>query len=182
MQNKSESMTYTYFVKGDKVRIDQLNVKTQKLENSFIVDLTTEHMIAINHDHKMWTTYMPTVKTTPPGRTEVIKTANTQLIKGYNCTEYIVRNKVDAVSVSYWVTDGQFDFFSKLLQIMNRREKFALYYLQLPDVKGLFPLVAIISPITKMEKERLEVTVIETKKIEAATFTIPINYTELTVD
>jgi hypothetical protein len=179
LQNKTELMNYTYSVKGDKVKIDQLNVKTKKLENSFIVNLTTQRLIAINHDHKLWSEQTATVKATPPGRTEVIKTTNIKLIQGYTCTEYIVKNKVDGLELSYWVTPGKFDFFDKLLTVMNRRDKFSLYYLQIPDIKGMFPFLAIMSPITKMEKERLELTNIETKKIESSIFNIPPGYIKL---
>jgi hypothetical protein len=172
----TDTTNYVYYIKGDKVKIDNIGTKSKKVEGSFIIDTKAATMTTVSHDRKLYSTQDPTPPNKPNGTCEVITTKNTKTIQGYKCVEIIVKNKDENTQISYWVAKAKFDFFDVLLKTLNRKDKFALYYLQIPNSKGWFPVLAVMSGLDGMEKERLEATKIEKKAVDVKMFDIPSGY------
>lgn len=174
-QTTFDTTTYIYYVKGDKVRIDEIGSATGKIEGTFLVDLKSQKMTSLSHERKI---YMDKEKNASPvvnGQVAVEKTKNAKTVHEYKCTEYIAKNATENTEVSYWVAPGKFDFFPKLLNVLNRKDKFATYYQKLTGVEGMFPFVAI-EKSGGVEKGRLEVTKIEKKVLNDSMFNIPADY------
>ena len=172
----ADTTKYIYYVKGDKIRIDEIGAKSGKPEGTFLVDTKESKMISLSHERKI---FMDKSQGAPPiinGKPAVSKTKNTKTIQGYKCTEYVVKNTEENTKISYWVASDKFDFFPRLLKLLNRKDKFSTYYQQLNDVDGMFPFLAVESPMDGKEKGRLEVTKIEKKPMEASLFEIPKDY------
>jgi hypothetical protein len=175
-QTTLDTQSYIYYIKGDKVRIDNIS-KVRKVEGSFIIDLKDNKMIFLSHERKLWGEQQSPMAATVNGKPEVTKTKNTKTIQGFKCTEYVVKNKDENTQISFWIASGKFDFFDRLLKVLNRKDKPAVYYQQitgLPD--GDFPFLAVESPMDGKERGRLEVTKIDKKVIDAKMFEIPAGY------
>lgn len=168
---------YVYYIKGDKVRIDEIDSKTKKAAGSFIIDLKLGKMTSLSHERKLYMDQKPGVPAVVNGTPEVTKTKNIKTIQGIKCTEYIVKNKNENTEISYFISStGKYDFFEKLLKLLNRKDKLSSYFLKITGVSGLFPFVAIQRTLDGKETARIETMKIEKKTLDASLFEIPKDY------
>jgi hypothetical protein len=179
-QTSTDTINRVYYVKGDKVRIDEIGSMSKKVEGTFLVDLKAGKMVFLSHERKLWgeqPTSMPgEVKGTPT----VTRTKETKTIQGYKCVKYVVKNKDDNTQIVYWIASGKFDFFGKMMKVLNRKEKVATYYGKLTGVDGMFPFLAVETGIDgKDERGRLEVTKVEKKVVDASMLEVPKGYNKL---
>ena len=173
-----DTIHYVYYIKGDKVRIDEVNGKTGKVEGTFLVDLKAATMISLSHERKMYLEQKPPAPTKPAGETKAEKTKATKTILGAKCTEYKVTNTTENTIVTYWLSSGKYTFFSKMLNVLNRKDKFSTYFQQIKGVEGTFPFLATMSALDGKVTESMEVTKVEKKAIDAGKFAIPAGYTK----
>ena len=171
-----DTTSYVYTVKDNMVRIDEIGSKSRKVEGSFLVDLDAKTMKFLNHDRKLYgdqnTPAAPVIK----GKCTTKKGQNVKNLQGYKCVEYIVTNNDENTQVTYYIADGKFSFFEKLLRQLNRKEKSAIYFLQIAEVKNMFPMLSIQTDLSGKELNRLEVTKIMKKEVDPAIFEIPKGY------
>ena len=93
------------------------------------------------------------------------------------CNEYVVKNTTEKVQVTYWMAAGKFDFFFKLLKVLNRKDKSAVYVQQLTGVDGMFPFLSSqVNLETGAEEVKMEVTKVDKKTVDASKFEIPKDY------
>jgi len=133
-------------------------------------------MKSLNHERKLYmdqpTPAAPVIK----GTCNVKKGQNVKNLQGYKCQEYIVTNNEEGTIISYYLADGKFAFFDKLLMQLNRKDKSSTYFLKIPDVKNTFPMLSIQTDLSGKETGRLEVTKITKKEIDASMFDMPKGY------
>ncbi|GAB4297412.1 MAG: hypothetical protein Kow0068_21630 [Marinilabiliales bacterium] len=175
----SDTNYYTYHIKGNKVRLDvHENCNAcDNIENSMLFDLEKKTVIALNPSRKL---YM-NVPTKPyiekeNNQYQIIKSRNSKKIHGYKCYQWRVKNVNEKTEIAYWVANDNFMFFEDFLKLWNRSEKHALYYLQIPDTKGYFPMLSVERTILRDQKMKLEVVNIEKKQLPDSLFEIPENY------
>lgn len=178
-QTGKNTVDYVYYVKDDKVRIDEFAPGTRDVPGSFIVDTKAGTMKYLNHDRKMWGTRTPKGGAAAPAGCAVTSTKNNKEMFGYKCTEQIVRNTTDSSQISYYLAPGKFTFFTPMMKLLNRQEKFSTYFFALTVKDGVMPLLAIERDLRGNEKGRLEVTRLEQKTLSAGLFDIPNDYTEV---
>lgn len=175
-QTSNDTTNYVYYVKGNQVRIDEIGSRTHKVDGSFLVNMDDKTLTLLNHERKI---YMD--QATPPtpvikGSTQAKKGTNVKNIQGYKCAEYIVTNTEEKTQITYWLAEGKFSFFEKLLRQMNRKDKSSIYFLQIPDTKNMFPMLSIQADLNGKEQVKLEVTKITKKDIDPTMFTVPKGY------
>ena len=176
-QTTTDTVNYIYYIKGDKVRLDEIGSKSKKVEGSFIIDLKTSSMVSLSHERKLYIEQASGSPAPINGKPEVKKTGNVKTILGVKCSEYVVKNPDDKVQVTYWMAPGKFDFFFKLLKILNRKDKSAMYVQQLTDVDGMFPYLSIQTNLeTNAVEVKMEVTKVDKKTIDDSKFEIPKDY------
>ncbi len=176
-QTATDTVNYVYYVKGDKIRLDEIGSKSKKVEGSFLIDLKTNTMISLSHERKLYIEQASGTPVTMTGKAEVKKTGNTKVIQGIKCSEYVVKNADEKVMVTYWLADGKFDFFFKLLKVLNRKDKSALYVQQITGVDGTFPFLSSqVNMETGKEEVKMEVTKIQKKAVDANLFVVPKDY------
>jgi hypothetical protein len=172
----TDTTNYVYYVQGNQVRIDEIGSKSHKVEGSFLVNMENKTLTSLNHDRKLYmdqtTSGAPVVK----GTCEVKKGANIKNLQGFKCTEYVVTNIEENTKITYYLADGKFAFFEKLLRQLNRKDKASSYFLQIADIKNTFPMLSIQTDGAGKETGRLEVTKITKKTIDATTFQVPKGY------
>ncbi len=173
------STDYVYYVKGDKVRIDEFSPGTRTVEGSFILDTKANTMIYLNVARKMWGTRKPTGTSVAPAGCVASTTKATKEIFGYKCAEQLVSNKTDSTQISFFIAPGKFAFFAPMVKLLNRQEKFSTYLLAVTLKAGSMPLLAIEKDLTGVEKGRLEVTRLEQKVLTTDLFDTPKDYTEV---
>ena len=170
---------YTYHIKGNKVRLDvHENCKScQNIDNSMIFDLDKKTIIALNPSRKLYINVpaKPYIEK-ENDQYQIIKSRNSKKIHGYKCYQWRVKNDKEKTEIAYWVANDNFNFFEDFLKLWNRSEKHALYYLQIPDTKGFFPMLSVERTILRDQKMKLEVINIERKKLDESLFDIPENY------
>jgi hypothetical protein len=178
-QTPTDTVSYVYYVKGDKVRLDEIGSKSKKVEGSFLIDLKTNSMVSLSHERKLYIEQSSGTPAVVTGKPEVKKTGNVKTILGVKCTEYIVKNADEKEQVTYWMGSGNFDFFFKLLKVLNRKDKSSVYIQQLTGVDGMFPFLSSqLNLETNAEEVKLEVTKLEKKSVDAKMFEIPKDYTK----
>ncbi len=172
----TDTVNYVYTIKGNMVRIDEIGSKSHKVEGTFLIDMDAKTMKSLNHERKLYmdqpTPAAPVIK----GTCTVKKGQNVKNIQGYKCVEYIVTNNEENTQITYWVADGKFTFFEKLLRQLNRKDKSSSYYLQIPDIKNMFPMLSVQSDMNGKVNTTLEVTKVSKKEIDPSIFEMPKGY------
>jgi hypothetical protein len=172
----TDTTNYIYYVKDNQVRVDEIGSRSHKLEGSFLVNLGTKTMKSLNHERKLYMDQPTPADPVIKGSCTVTKGQNVKNLQGYKCQEYIVTNNTEGIVITYWLADGKFSFFDKLLHQLNRKDKASIYFLQIPSTKDMFPMLSIQTDITGKPTGRLEVTKITKKVIDATLFEIPKGY------
>jgi hypothetical protein len=177
-QSLTDTVNYMYSVKGNMVRIDEVNPRTHRIDGSFLLDLKAGSMIYLNHERKTWGRREKTGKPTVPAGLSVSSTKQAKTLFGYKCSQHIVKNTADNSSIHYYVAPGRFTFFVPMLELLNRREDFSTNYRALTVKDGSFPFLAVKFDAAGKEVGRLEVTRIERKTVSLSVFDVPKAYKE----
>lgn len=177
-ETDTDTTNYVYYIKGLLVRIDEIGGKSHKAEGTYLIDMDQKTIHALNHERKL---YMD--QPTPPapvtkGTFTVKKGQTPKNLQGYKCTEYTITNTDENTQITYWLADGKFSFFEKLLRQLNRKDKSSVYFLQLPDIKNTFPMLSVQQSLNGKDQVRLEVTKITKKEIDPAMFELPKGYSK----
>ena len=174
--NMMDVTEYAYHVKGNKVRIDEMVEGSDKLVATLLVDLETEEMIALSHERNLYMNRPKKDALEGAGDFEVNEGQLKRSIHGMNCSQVRIKNKEADREVMYWVTDGNYAFFPKLLKILNRKDNFSTYYMNVPNIGSKLPLMAQENTLLREKKGFLQVDKIEKKKLDGALFAIPAGY------
>ena len=170
-----DTIKYRYYVKGNKVRIEEMN-KKGVIAGIMLVDLVKGNILALSPDRKMYMEVPALSKPIITGKVEVNKTSGTKIINGYTCKLWRMRNKAENTEVSYWVAEDKFDFFNGLLKVLNRKDKLSVYFMQAPTVVGAMALEATERNLLRDFKNAIVTTKIEKKVLDASLFSIPAEY------
>ena len=172
----TDTTKYIYYVKGSKVRLDEISSKTNKPTGSFLIDLAASSMTGLNHDRKLTYDVKPGTPVTVGGNPVVSNPKVTKMLLGVSCKELDVTNKDENTTVRYYVGGTKFDFFLKFLNLMNRKDKQASYFLLVKEAGDGFPYLSIQTDNAGKEIGRLEVTKIDKKVIDPSVFVGPKDY------
>lgn len=175
---QKDTTNNVYLVKNQIVKLDQYGRKSGSIEGSFIFDLTAKGIKFVNPKRKVWGEHksetMPVIK----GVCEVTKGTGSKTLQGMKCTEYVVKNTEENTVITYWITQGKFDFFIPLLKLWNRKDKQSIYFNQIKDLPvGALPLLSEEKQVSDNKAiTRLEVTKINKTPVDEAKLTIPAEY------
>lgn len=178
-ENLEDTLYYTYYVKNRLVRLDvHENCKNcESTDNYMIFDLNGGTITAIKPSRKMYINVPPKPYTANKEQNyQVIKSKNNKKIQGYKCYQWRVKNKVQNTEVAYWVAQDNFNFFEDFLKLWNRSEKHSVYFLQIPETEGFFPLQSEERTVLREQKMTLRVLDISKKSLETEIFVIPKEY------
>jgi|TARA_B110000495_G_C22877564_1_gene511816 hypothetical protein len=172
---KTETTKYSYSVKGNKVRIDETG-PDGSVKGIMIVDLSKSTVIALSPERKL---YMDATnkRIAPIIKPEITKTKNKKTINGFGCTEWIVKYSQENTQISYWVSpETGFDFFEKLIKVLNRKDKLSKYFIAIPGNETVFPVNAVEKNMDGTIKTELKITKIDKKELPDSLFDIPKDY------
>ena len=174
----NDTSYFSYKIKNNRVRVEELDSKLN-VKNYMIVDVNAPLIYAVNPSRKLYTN-MPIhpwdFDNAPQSDYQVIKTQNYKYLKGYKCNQWRVRNKKEDTEIAYWVANDHFNFFQKLLRLINVADKSSNYYLRIPEIDGVFPLLSVERSTLRCWKSKLEVISLKQKDMETSLFEIPQDY------
>lgn len=167
-------------VKGDMVRVDEHN-KRKQLVSSQIVDIEKEKVVALSHSKKLFA-HVPISPRMVDGSNglEINKTGNHKEINGVTCYQWRVKDVKRNTEIAYWVFEERFDFFEKLLKLLNRTELSFSAFNAIPNNAGYFPMLTEERTLLRKDKLRVAVVEINEQELNSSIFEIPDYYSSLT--
>lgn len=178
METSKDTTTNIYYVKGNDVKLDQIGRKSGKVEGSFVFDLSSNEIKFVNPVRKVWGEHKSETAPSIKGTCVTTKGANTKMVQGQKCTEYIVKNTEENTQITYWLANNKYDFFAPLVKIWNRKDKQSIYFNQIKDLpKGSMPLLSEEKTISDGKLvSKLEVSKISKGSIDGSKLAIPSEY------
>lgn len=174
--NMVDVTRYAYHVKGNMVRIDEMQEGKDALVAALLVNLETGETIALSHERKLYMKRPKGAAIELPKGLEVKKGDLQKSINGRNCSQYRVKSRELDREVTFWVADGNFSFFPKLLDILKRKDNYSTFYMSIPELAGKFPLTADELTLLRDKKGFLQVDKIDEKKLDDKLFAIPAGF------
>ncbi len=167
---------YTYYVKGDKVRIEEID-EDGNVQGIMLVNTSENEVLALSPERKM---FIEVPNKRPNRKTDlsIEETKNTKKILGMECKEWKVISAEDNREISYWLANNNFEFFVPMLKTLNRKDKLAVFFLKLPNQSGAFPMLGVESQEDGTELTKLEVKEVDETTLSNDLFTIPSGYTK----
>lgn len=170
---------YTFTVKENMVRIDEKNAKLQIMQ-SLIIDLQGRKITALSPSQKLFTT-LQKFKSSASYQKDytVIKSENFKYIDGQKCFLWRIRNSNLNVEMSFWVFESDFDFFNEVVGLLGSTEdyaKYCMYFDQIPNAQGYFPMLMVEKTLLRDEKMKVFVQQINRKKVDSRSFIVPNDY------
>jgi hypothetical protein len=178
-KTKSETITYRYHIKDEKVRVEEFDGEN-KLVAFIILNLNTFDAILFNIDRKLYVdleknnSQLVKVK-----GVEIINVDSTKRILGYDCKQVVVKNKKEKKEVIYYNCKDNFSFFKGLLITLNRKDLPSVYFQQIPEINDVFPFLAVEKDADGNVITTFEVTDVVNKKVDRNLFEIPVGYSKL---
>lgn len=174
-----DTLYYTYFIKENFVRLDVLDdcKSCTKTDNYMIFDLSKNSITAVKPSRKMYISIPPKPYVDNKDQNfQIIKSKNNKKIQGYKCYQWRVKNKEQNTEVSFWVAQDNFNFFEDFLRLWNRSEKHAVYFLQIPENEGFFPMLSEERTTLREQKMTLRVMEISKQNLDPSMFNLPKDY------
>ncbi|MBK9176381.1 MAG: DUF4412 domain-containing protein [Flavobacteriales bacterium] len=166
--------TYRYHVKGEYVRIEEVNSRGD-VQGIMLVDTRDKTVTALSPERKLYMD-VPNMRLPKEVETLVQKTSEMKEFAGYKCEKWVVKSTKEDRVLTYWVAADEFNFFIPLLETLNRKDEQAVFFLQIKDAKGVFPMLGIEQKTDGAEVSRLEVTKVTKGAQKASLFEIPAGY------
>jgi len=168
---------YKYYVKGDQVRIEELNTDGN-LQGVMLVNTAEKSVKALSPERKMYMD-VPAKSSFSSSSVSMEKKEISKSLMDYTCNEWVASNKDEDRIITYWMAFDNFDFFIPFLKTINRKDKQAVYFLAMTGTAGAFPMLSVETKTDGTEISRLAVTSIEKKELDKSIFEIPQGYTKM---
>lgn len=175
---KGKVSSYLYYVQKNFVRLEEYG-SNKTITDLAVINLTEKKVFLLSPERKSYMILNTAESSKDMSKTKVEMTKESKVIKGFPCKKWVVTNEELNARVTYWVTEGNYDFFVQLLSTLRRKDYAALFYQQVPAAVGYFPIVSLWTDLNGVEFERYEVTKIDQKALRGNFFQIPPDYAEI---
>ena len=165
---------YKYYVKGDHVRIEEISARGE-VQGIMLVDMHDRTVTALSPERKLYMD-VPNMRLPKDVDTKVEKTGEMKDLAGYKCEKWVVKSGTEDRVITFWVAADEFNFFLPLLETLNRKDEQAVFFLEIQDAKGGFPMLGIEQKMDGAEVSRLEVTKVTKGVQKPVLFEIPAGY------
>jgi len=169
-----------YYIKNNRIRIDQYDRKGGRLMETLLVDLREKSLVAVDPERKLYRplSIAPDEERFDEGF-EVIKTRNYRMINGNKCYQWRVRNRQLNSEIAYWVTKTDYTFFNDLWMLLRQNARAHRFFVQIPGREGYFPMLTVERTLVRDERERMIVRQINPDRLSDSLFQIPDSYTKM---
>jgi hypothetical protein len=171
----TNEINYIYYINNDNIKIEEINSE-EKIEGIKLINLASKKINILSPERKL---YIESNQMRGPAevKVKVEKTDKTKIILDKECQKIIVTCKDQDRKVIYWLTKGDYNFFLPMLELINRREKHAVYYQQISNLKGQWPMKSseYILSTGKLISEMTTSSIVN-KEVKPEVFMIPSDY------
>lgn len=175
-QTYYDTTFYTYLVADGKIRIEEYNSK-KNLQNVYIINTNNNQVLIINPGRKIYTKLNSKLQENAEEKTFTItKSTNSKIINGITCYQWRVKNRDKNTEISYWVTQNDFDFFEKMVKILNHTDRSWEFFNHIPQTQGYMPMLSVERNLVRDEKMRTSVIEINRRNIDTSIFKVPTDY------
>ena len=175
---KGKESTYIYYVKGDYVRLEEFG-SNRTIVDIALINLKEKKVYLLSPERKSYMVLNTMYSNKDMSKTRVEMKTDAKSILGRPCKIWVVSNPDLNARVTYWVTKGNFDFFVQLLDVLKRKDYHSLFFQQVPEAVGYFPMVSTWTDLNGVQVERLEVTKIDERVLRGNFFSIPDDFEEI---
>ncbi|HAW52772.1 MAG TPA: hypothetical protein DCX54_10675 [Flavobacteriales bacterium] len=175
---KGKVSSYIYYVKGDFVRLEEYGTN-KTIVDIALINLKEKKVYLLSPERKSYMILNTMYSSKDMSKTRVEMKNESKTIMGRSCKKWVVSNPDLNATVTYWVTKGNFDFFVQLLDVLRRKDYQSLFFQQVPEAQGYFPMVSTWTDMNGVQIEQLEVTKIDERVLRGNFFTIPEDYEEI---
>lgn len=165
---------YKYYVKGERIRIEEISARGE-VQGIMLVDTRDKTVTAISPERKLYMD-VPNMRLPKDVETTVQKSGDLKDIAGYKCEKWTVKSGPEDRVLTYWVAADEFNFFVPLLETLNRKDEQAVFFLEIKENKGVFPMLGIEQKMDGAEVSRLEVKAVSKSVQKPALFEVPAGY------
>ena len=165
---------YKYYVKGDHIRIEEISARGD-VQGIMLVDTRDRTVIALSPERKLYMD-VPNMRLPKDVETEIKKTGEMKDMAGYKCEKWVVKSPREDRTITYWVANDEFNFFVPLLETLNRKDEQAVFFLEIKDAKGVFPMLGVENKLDGAEVSKLEVTKVVKGAQKPTIFEIPAGF------
>jgi len=167
----------TYWVKANKIKLDQYSKKGNNIEGSFIFDLDAKTIKFVNPKRKVWGDHK---SETPPvirGNCEVSK-GKGKTVNGMKCVEYVVKNTEENTIITYYIISDNYEFFIPMMELWNRRDKQGVYFRKIKGLsKGSMPVLSEEKQISDNKIiSKLEIIKFNKNEVDQSKLEVPADY------
>lgn len=173
MENK-EVTFFKYYIKGDKVRIEDVN-EGGLLNGILLIDLENASLKMLSCSAQMYIDVPVSPESEKPN-IKIDKTGDKKIISGKECELWNVVNTSNHTTFDFWVGEGDYSFFTPMLKVINRNDNIALAWLSTMVGNSYFPFEGVEYSSTGKEITKLEVLKVNEKELDSNLFEIPSNY------
>ena len=170
----AELTNYKYYIKGEHVRIEEISARGDA-QGIMLVDTRDKTVTALSPDRKLYMD-VPNMRLPKEVKTDVKKTGEMRDMAGYKCEKWIVKSAAEDRTITYWVAADKFDFFIPLLETLNRKDEQAVFFLEVPDAIGVFPMLGVEQKLDGAEVSKLQVTKVVKGVQKPTLFEIPAGF------
>ncbi len=169
-----------YFVKNKLVKLDQLAKHSKNIEGSFIFDLTNNEIKFVNPKRKLWGKQKSETPQVIRGQCVVTKGSGSKTFAGVKCSEYVVKNTEEDITITFWIATDHYNFFIPLIKLWNRKDKQSIYFGQIKNLpQGSMPFMSEEKQLsTGKMLTKLEVVKINKTIPDDASMSVPGNYSK----
>jgi hypothetical protein len=171
----------TYFnfsIQKNMVRIDQKNTQKQVIQ-SIIINLDNEKITVLSPNYKLFTYIQSNYRNQDNlSNLSILPTQGYKIINGYKCYLWRVRDENLNSEISYWVYSSQYDFFQKVIRILNGTEDYSdlfYSYAQIENSRGI-PILSVERTLVREEKSKITITNLSNRKVNPNIFVVPKDY------
>lgn len=166
--------SYKYYVKEDRVRIEEISARGE-VQGIMLVDTRDKTVTAVSPERKLFMD-VPNMRLPKEVETTIQKTTEMKEIAGYKCEKWMVKGPKEDRQLTYWVAADEFNFFIPLLETLNRKDEQAVFFLEIKDAGGVFPMLGVEQKMDGAEVSRLEVVKVTKAVQKASLFEIPAGF------
>jgi len=172
--NEKEVNFFRYYVKGDNVRIEDVDEKGE-LNGILLIDMKKVSLKMLSCGAQLYID-VPISSQVESPKVKIERTGEVKMIAGKECERWKIMDTEKFSSYEFWVNEGSYPFLTPMLRMLNRNDNIALAWISLMIGGDFFPFEGIEYSSTGKELTRLQVIEIKEMELDEELFDIPSNY------
>lgn len=174
-----DTLFVSVFVKDSMVRVEE-NDRSNGFSRTYLVNLNSEEVYAISYHKRQYLKIREGKSLAGFERISARKTGNSKEINGKTCYQWRVKDPNRNTEVAYWMYEGDFAFFAKLLRLVRPTEHSLAIYSSIPEVHGCMPMLTEERTLLRQEKLKLRIVNIDQSEQPSSLFVIPPHFQSVT--